>query len=232
MATAPKPAAPGKITKTLTWNLDIPIGITLQAQLTNDDARFKSQYLGMKQGEFLIIQMPGIPGIREKIVGHCNMIVRFLIAGKVYGFESTVLGHVMRPSPLIFLTFPDSIETINLRSTERVDTFIQAEGYIQDQIVRGMILDISLNGCRYSIDRATGTRWPNIEPGASISLKFKLAPDKEELLLRGDIVMSKKELEILQIGIKFLFADEKDAEPKQAIQSYIKTIQRFLKSGN
>jgi len=219
------------MTKTLAWNLDIPIGMTLQAQITNDDARFKTQYLGMKQGEFLIIQMPGMPGIREKIVGHCNMIVRFIVAGKVYGFESTVLGHVMRPSPLIFITFPNTIETINLRSSERVDTFIEAEGYIDDQIVRGVILDISVNGCKFSIDRSTGTRWPDTPPGATLTLKCKLSADKDELLIRSEIMASKKEVEMIQVGLKFSFTNETEEKTRQAIQDYIRNILHFLKAG-
>lgn len=215
----------------MAWSLEIPIGMTLQAQLTNDAVRFKSQYLGMKPGEFLIIQMPGIPGIREKIVGHCNMIVRFMISGKVYGFESTVLGHVMRPSPLIFLTYPDSIETINLRSAERVDTFIEAEGYVEDQVVRGVILDMSVNGCRYSIDRSSGMRWPDIDPGSSITLKFKLGPGKGELLVRGEVVMSKRESDMIQVGIRFVFT-QNTQDTKQAIEDHIRTILHFLKAGN
>ena len=212
----------------MAWNLDLPIGLTLQVQLKNERSRFKSQYLGMKPDEFLIIQMPGIPSVREAIMlRNVTLVVRFLIRGRVFGFESSVIGHVLKPSPMFFTTFPTSIESMNLRSTERVETFIEAEGVIQDQIVRGVILDLSAGGCRYTIDRSTGTRWPTMEPGDILRLRFDLGPNQGRVALDAEIVNAHTQVDKIRMGLKFLF-EEDDFDLREAIDRYVKNISTFV----
>jgi len=221
------------VQKELAWSLDIPIGLPLQAQIINENMRFKSVYYGMKPGEFLVVQMPGIPGIREKLLSQASLVVRFVIAGKVYGFKSSVLSHVTRPCPLIFITFPHSIETINLRSTERVDTFLAARGKMGDDALDGVILDLSAGGCRYVVNRTTGLAWPNIELGMNLTLAFTLdnGDGQHELQLDSEVVMAKKEVDKFNLGLRFSYTDE-NVKLKQTVQAYIDHMQRFMRGQN
>ncbi|THB63451.1 MAG: flagellar brake protein [Desulfovibrio sp.] len=218
-----------KPVKTLAWNLDMPIGLDLIAQVKGtDNVRFRSRYLGMKAGEFLIMQMPGVPSIREKLVSHCNLVVRFMSSGTVFGFESSVQATTMRPSPMMFIAFPDTIESLNLRQAERVDTFINAEGTIGEQIVRGAILDISAGGCRYTIDRSTGTRWPDTEPGTQILLSFTLPSTEIHLHVNGEIINAKKDIDTIILGVKFIL-DEYHEDVKQQITDFVRNTIVYMK---
>ncbi len=219
---------PNQPKRTMAWNLDIPIGMAVQVQVSTEETRFRSVYLGMKQGEFLIIQMPGLPGIRDKLINRCNLIVRFMIAGRVYGFEATVLGHVLRPAPLIFISYPELIEVINLRSAERVDTFVEAKGEIGEDRVQGIILDISENGCCFSIVRSTGMGWPNVDPGTRMQLTFQLSNVQTPLTVNAEIAASKKEIEKITVGLKFVWNGQ-DAGFRAQIKEYIDMVVHFHK---
>ena len=218
-----------KSVKTLAWNLDMPIGLELIAQIKGSDGvRFRSRYLGMKPGDFLILQMPGVPSIREKLISRCNLVVRFMSSGTVCGFESLVMSHTLKPCPLVFVAFPETIESLNLRTAERVDTFIEAEGVIGDQIVRGAILDLSAGGCRMTVDRSTGTRWPDIEPGEEMLLSFRLPNENRMLTVNAQIVMAKKEVDAIALGLKFA-QDERHAAVRGQLADFVEHVAAYMK---
>lgn len=220
------PTQPGP-KRSFVWNLDIPIGLELLVQFSGEQARLKSQYLGMRTGEFLIVLMPGAPGIREKLALGGDMIVRFMIAGVVYGFKSSILGHVLKPCPMIFMSHPTVIETLNLRKSERVSVFLDAKGRIGGDVLLGMIVDLSSGGCRYTVQRSSGLTWPTMELGDKLVLET-LVSGSAPVFLTAELVSLKKDLDQIQLGLKFLYGDA-DAESKTRIEEYIHNIQSFMK---
>lgn len=220
-----------KPTKTMAWNLDMPIGLDLIAQIKGtgeEKVRFRSRYLGMKPGEFLILQMPAVPSIRERLASRCSLVVRFMSSGTVFGFEAAVISHTMRPVPLFFLTFPETIESLNLRQAERVDTFIEAEGVMGEHVIKGAILDISAGGCRMTVDRSTGTHWPDVEPGDEVLLTFKLPSNGETLHLGAQIINAKKDVDTIDLGLKFA-QDEYHKPVRDKISEYVEHVAAYLK---
>ncbi len=216
--------------ESITWDVQIPIGLVLQAQLSTGDPRFKCRYLGMKPGEFLILQMPGVPGLREKLISRCNLILRFLISGKIYGFRSTVLSHTLRPAPLLFISFPSALETVNLRKSERIETFIECEAEIDDQIVRGVVLDLSAEGCKISIEHLTHAHAQLIQPETPLQLRFFLGSSTHELLVSGEIVTTKTDNESSEAGVRFLFEQSRNGTEEQ-IKHYVKNVLHFKSVG-
>ncbi len=208
---------------TLAWDVQIPIGLVLQAQLSNGDPRFRCRYLGMKPGDYLILQMPGIPGLREKLISRCNLILRFLISGKIYGFRSTVLGHTLRPAPMLFISYPNSLETLNLRKSERIETFIECEAEINDQIVRGVVLDLSSDGCRISIEHLSLAHTQLLQPETVLQLRFSLGNNSQDLLVTSEIVTVKTDNESSEAGIRFLF-EQSPSTTEEQIKSYVENV--------
>ncbi len=213
---------------TMRWDVDIPVGLPLQAQIAGDETRFNCLYLGMKPGEFLILQMPNNNGLKERLVGRCTLVVRFMRHGTVYGFKAMVSGYLLKPRPLIFLGYPASLETLNLRKCERVDTFIEAEGEIGTNLVRGVILDMSANGCKFVIDRTTGMRWPELPPGTTILLKFTLPHSKEYLELDTEVAMLSDESDRAQVGLRFRFSKETQ-KSQRSLEGFVRHVLSFLK---
>lgn len=213
----------------MTWDTQIPIGQELVMQFQGEDNRFRSAYFGCKPDSFLIVQMPGIPGIREKVVAGGNLVVRYMSRGMVYGFYAYPLNHVLRPCPLIFLSFPQTIEKVNLRKTERVETFIEAKAIYEDNIMEGLIIDLSEGGCGYTASRTSGLSWPAIEPGNILMLDFILGHEQERHVVETDVVTFRKEIDSLHLGLRFRYTQESPA--REAVKRYVATLAQFLKHG-
>ncbi len=209
--------------------LDLPIGHELMLQLSGEEARFRSAYYGQKPNEFLIVQMPGIPGVREKLAVSAAAVIRFLVSGKVYGFKTDTCGAVYKPCPLIFLRYPDKVESINLRKSERVTTFLEATGTIDNQVMSGIIVDLSAGGCLFLVNRSTGLSWPTIEPGHVFILEFALSKEDAPFVFPAQVINVRKEVERLRIGAKFLLNEEKDQDVTARLSEYIKNIADFMR---
>jgi hypothetical protein len=212
------------------WDkMDLPIGHEMLVQFEGEKARFKSSYYGQKPEEFLIVQMPGIPGIREKLLNGNGLVVRYLVGGRVYGFKSHPVGNVVRPCPLIFLTYPQSIESLNLRQSERVNTFLDATGTIDDVSMDGVILDLSVGGCMLMVHRTTGISWPSLEPGQIVRLEFALGKDEPPVSVLSQTISARKDLDRIRLGIKFLLDPDKDGSTIKRLETYIENIAGFLR---
>ncbi len=208
------------------WSLDIPIDLMLHAEVIEEELRFKTRYYGMKRGEFLILLMPGAPQIRERLIQQCGLIMRFMHAGKVYGFRSTVTGHILAPSPIFFTDFPKKLEMINLRKHERVDTFLQARLQLGQEVQRGVILDISATGCRFTMERATGGQWSSIEPNTEVRLEFRLTDTDDPIRMPGTVASFSQDVKRATLGIRFLPCG-KNLAAQRLIDEYVQSVLQF-----
>jgi len=80
-------------------------------------------------------------------------IVRFIREGNAFGFRTHVLGVIRNPFPLIFLSFPEKIESAKLRNSVRYPVNIEtvcAMKMLAGGLAghpRGTMLNISSGGC-------------------------------------------------------------------------------------
>lgn len=196
-------------------------------QFQGDANRFRSAYFGCKPDSFLMVQMPAIPGVRDKVVSGNSMVVRYISRGKVFGFLAHPLNHVLRPCPIIFLTYPTSIEVVNLRKTERVETFIEAKAVYLDHVLEGIIVDLSEGGCGYTASRSSGLAWPPLEPGMPVILDFVLGQNQERHVVDCEIVSFKKEIDTLRMGLRFQLGE--DSPARLAVRRHVSTLTQFLR---
>ena len=66
------------------------------------------------------------------------MTVRYLWSGSVWGFQASVLNTTQNPAPLIFLSYPGSIERYDLREEERIDCLIPTKAEINGNEIDGV----------------------------------------------------------------------------------------------
>lgn len=213
-------------TKIMEWSLDIPIDLVLHAEVIEDELRFKTRYYGMKRGEFLILLMPGAPQIREHLFKRCGLVMRFMHAGKVYGFRTAVVAHVLAPSPIFFTEFPAKLEMINLRKYERVDTFLQARLQLKQEVQRGVILDISATGCRFTMERISGGQWSSIEPNTEVRLEFRLSDTDEPIRMPGSVASFSQDAKRATLGVKFSPGSRNLAD-QRLIDEYVQNVLQF-----
>ena len=118
--------------------------------------KFNSLFRGFKQNQYVIIDHPIHNSLPVQLDEGIVCMVRFIEAGKACGFMSEVLGFARRPFPLVFLKYPESIESSNIRREERYPVRLNLafstdkESDNKNERVKGEILNLSSSGCLLS----------------------------------------------------------------------------------
>lgn len=136
--------------------LDVGLVIFIQPKGSPQIIRYKTAVVGWKTDHLVIIEMPILNGVYVNLADGCTCIVRYIYCGNAYGFETKVLRNINDAKlPLIYLSYPKSVEKISLRRYNRIQTQIPAfievpiEGKIRK--LEGNILDLSVGGCLLDI---------------------------------------------------------------------------------
>jgi len=135
-------------------NIDISIGSSMQIEMENLKSRLKTEFVGMIHNSIIIIKMPTIKTtatISKVFSSGTKAIVRFVYKGIAYGFTTRLNTAITKPSKLLFLDYPKSVESYRLRNHERVLCLLPAKIQMSS-IVTGHVTDLSKTGCQLSAD--------------------------------------------------------------------------------
>lgn len=197
-------------------------GIQIQIQLVGLGPT-KSQFIGMAGGEFLIIKTPLIKEIATKLFQKNHVIIRYFHDGNVYGFRCTLIGLIKEPCRLSILSYPETIECLNLRKHERVDCLIKASLTCEDlpeTPLQGIIQDISLGGCRFRCKPLEGEVVSQIKINrkATISMEF---PGREVPMELYPVVRRvQQDRQAILIGMELDLEDDRQTV-SEIIRDYI-----------
>ncbi|MGD9123985.1 MAG: flagellar brake protein, partial [Desulfarculaceae bacterium] len=78
----------------------------------------KCVFAGIEENQYLIVRMPQAAVGTWQVKEGSTVTVRFISQGMVYGFHTGVKGkYAAGPLRFLFLDFPQSVETHNLRKS-------------------------------------------------------------------------------------------------------------------
>jgi hypothetical protein len=145
-----------------------------------------------------------------------------LYLGKVFGFQSSVLGHVSAPRQLTFLSYPISVEQINLRKHERIACTLPVTFGFSAFDRKGMISDLSCGGCRINskIGKGNNTGDP-FQVGDTIEMSFPQLGMESDVNLNGIIRNINQKDTLIIFGVQF---DGTHTEAIDKIKSYINMV--------
>ncbi|MDI6801889.1 MAG: flagellar brake protein [Thermodesulfovibrionales bacterium] len=125
------------------------IGLILSIEMPKNRNYVMTPLIGLEKDLYLIVKLVYVDGKPLNIKNKENYTVRFFKDGSAYGFRTEVLSILFYPAPLIFLKYPEKIETLNIRKEERYKTNIPAKLMDSQEIIRAdaAIMDISKTGC-------------------------------------------------------------------------------------
>jgi c-di-GMP-binding flagellar brake protein YcgR len=202
--------------------LNIGMGTRLQVQLGGMEEQFKSNLIGMEPDWYLIIQLPMMTGILNKLHEGNRVTVRYLYSGHIYGFSSSVIHFSTRPTPHLFLNYPKTVEVIELRKSKRVDCHFPGKAIIQEYEYPGAIVDISSGGCKFSFDASGEAIIPRIEVGEAIKLIFQLPGSPQQQAANGNVRSITRDQTKVVLGIEFDVLDKETAKNIEAlIESFL-----------
>jgi c-di-GMP-binding flagellar brake protein YcgR len=129
---------------TIKSEVSIPVGEPCQIQL--DKGKLPSFFRGYSYPKYILIDGPVARSGPVVAVSGTLYVVRFIHMGLVYGYESMLMKQYSTPVSIWVMRYPDEIQTVNLRKSERMSTFIPASFDSGEGVITGAIVDISEGG--------------------------------------------------------------------------------------
>lgn len=136
--------------------MDAHVGISVLLETYGVRDRIKCKLAGWSKDEFVALKAPLTPGIRSRVTEGSQMSVRYLHGGELVGFRAEYVDFVVKPFPLLFVSYPFMFETHSLRGGHRLECNLLAALSVNRNSYRGVILDISPGGCRFFFDPEEG----------------------------------------------------------------------------
>ena len=165
--------------------------------------RYYSFIIGHKQEQYIIIDHP-VQGNRPlRLDEGMVCMVRYIENGLACGFKTEVIGVSNRPYSLVFLEFPRSVESSNLRKEDRYPVSIagtlsvtRSEESSNDKSLVCDVINISRGGCLASSPEA-------FEPETMLFLTINLPEHGEAENLETEVKSCSKEGPEYQLGLNF-----------------------------
>ncbi len=204
--------------------LGIQLGTVLQIQSKGTKGYGLSSLVGKERGVYLIVHTPAIPNFFMKLNKERQVIVRYIHEGVVYGFQCTLIHFIEKPVRLSFLSYPENIETINLRTHERVSCFLPASASVKNAVYEGVVLDLSISGCSFYHMPEDIDSFPRIENEEAVTLSLQLMGGMDECSVTAVVKNSRRDNRKVMIGSEFR---DMSPEIKEEIKKYIQKISDF-----
>jgi len=172
------------------------------------EERIVADFVGMVHFEYLILRLPWLPGIRTRLVEGISATVRLVSNGELCGFQSPVITHVAKPSLLIFLEYPETVEKLALRKHKRVQCVLPVNLNSSHGDANGAIIDLSLSGCRIVVDTNDRNSLKQIVLEDTIGLRVPLNPDGTLMSVKCVVRNVCSDANRMQLGLCFTGADK------------------------
>ncbi|MBF0566014.1 MAG: flagellar brake protein [Nitrospirae bacterium] len=192
--------------------LKLEINTKLQISLDGLDVKINSEFVGMAGDQCIIATFPdtGLPETLDKtLIQGTHTIVRYVYDGKVFGFESELLGSITTPVRLLFINYPKVIEKIDLRRQERLSCLLPAKLKVEYNAISGTIIDLSKAGCGFKTKIENVYDEKILLERDDIELEFLLPGIEDSHLISVNIKNYAKRGNFAFIGIQFTKIREK-----------------------
>ncbi len=179
--------------------LFIELGTALLLEPEDPDRVVSSELIGMQVGKYLIVQIadhnletnPLLPG---ELLG-----VKYILSDDVFCFESRIIRTLQDPDDLLFLEYPKTVESCNIRAQKRVDCFLPVRMRVGESWLKGVIVNINKNGCLCMVDNS-----PSPQSFGTTPVTLQLPYGQfENLSIKGEIKNSRQEGGHTRFGILF-----------------------------
>ncbi|MDR1080165.1 MAG: flagellar brake protein [Deltaproteobacteria bacterium] len=114
-------------------------------------SKWTTLLIGARPGRFLIFEMPRANNTPVRLDEASRWSVNFITHGQVFTFTSEVVGSSYRPYPLVFFTWPETVDISNLRNDKRypvnIPITVETCGDPPQILSKGLVLDLSWGGC-------------------------------------------------------------------------------------
>ncbi len=190
------------------------IGIAFRIEIKGTEESISCILIGIENGKYLVIRTPLLHtlGNTSHLLPKGNEIyVKYVYKGTIYGFQSKVIDQIYEPFKLLFIEYPEKIESYGFRGNKRVECYLPAFVRIEERRIEGSITDISKAGCLFDIKIPDLEKCKNLlESNEEINIGFQLPGVEEELSVTAKQKSIKKETNKARIGVEFVYMESGD----------------------
>lgn len=209
----------------------IVVGNKVMMELAGIKDKLQSFFVGYINKRYVIISFPLVPEVnRPLLLEHLykgnTMTVRYIHSGTVLGFSTEILHVAFTPYPLLFLKYPERIESFNLRKDDRVDCLFPAMLVLRGVSLPGALSDISRSGCNIVLPSSDETQPLEIDDQLLLRCPLLFASDQAEIA--GTVKQLSKNGTKVRLGLMFT---EVPADLLTRITAYIEQTLMFMDTG-
>jgi len=136
----------------LDLELNSRVLVNLNPMVSDKPVRLQGEFLGASHYEFLILRLPSIPGLINKLVSRMRIEVGFQSKGTVNKFFAEIISYATKPSLMIFVSYPDRMGVMEVRKHQRVVCALPITLNTPHGDGIGVIKDLSKGGCRLVVE--------------------------------------------------------------------------------
>ena len=189
--------------------------ITVQ-RAKGDQSRHAGTLVGNIQQDYLVIS-----GLNDAQLEMGEpIVVRMVHESSVMGYESRVQGVIDAPVRLYVISYPERVESVNLRKAERLGVFFPADvraevepGAPDIVMLQGMFLNISAGGCCLSTKR-------QITPSVRVAVAFSFPGETHLYHARGVVLTTLAGASVYAQRVRW-FKEDSDQPVMAAIGKWI-----------
>jgi c-di-GMP-binding flagellar brake protein YcgR len=212
------------MTEPVQLQIGVEWGMQLQLRFSGFAESYKTTLVGMERGRYLICSAPSLPGLWTVLNALDQTTVRYLHDGVVYGFKCTLLTTLAKPFQLLVLSYPDKIETVNLRQHQRVPCLIPAKAKTDQTDWDGALLDLSLSGCCFVWDMPREAQ-AAVTSGDEMEISYRMPGSPGEQVAKLKVTSVRKYGSRVTVGGSFVGLGGVASEE---IRTYLETAQKLL----
>jgi len=201
--------------------LNIELGSPMRFMIEGNEEPVKGVLVGLEPHEYIIVRLELPVELTDLAQPGKPLTVRYIRLGNEYGFSSSIIHRINIPDRLVFITYPDVIQNIDVRKSSRVSCLIPATALLDQRQIKGTITDISQGGCRFIIRLPATLQARQIRLIDEMQLQFPLMGIDGIQTLACQVRNTSIDRERIAMGTEFI---EADTTLTESIKSYIQMI--------
>jgi len=205
-------------------HLSIEPGSQLLIEFRGRDERVKSILVGMEPNEYLVVRIPEFAQFKSKLIEGNYVVVRYVSLGCVHGFRAKIMGFTQLPVPVTFLSYPQVVESINLRKKKRIACYLPALAVAGQLEHKGVITNISSEGCRFKCRIAASESAPALQADTAVVVSFPLLGSEGVHSCGGEVRNVQRAHQKISMGVRF---DDVHPEIVEKIEDYVRTMPQY-----
>ncbi|MEH0021422.1 MAG: flagellar brake protein [Desulfobacter sp.] len=179
--------------------LFIEMGTALQLDHEDPDRSVSGELIGMQVGKYLIVRLSEKNWKKSRFKAGEHLTTKYILSNDVFGFKVHIIRTVKTPDFLVFLEYPEDVQSCNIRSEKRVECFLPVRLVLDDTELSGAVVNMNKNGCLAMVDGCPELECCRLTP-VTLHLPYGQFDD---LTLNGDIMSATRQGNQTRFGILF-----------------------------